>query len=129
MEEKDRKELEDLLIEAREKAVGAHLKKGNIKFLKFIAVIATLNFILFPFDYERVKPDLPSAMGLILFIQGAMLSGGSLLAAALAAVVKFAPWNYANRLARAFLLFYLIAISFVLLILIMNIARYRFNLF
>ena len=58
MEENDRKELEDLLIEAREKAVGAHLKKGNIKFLKFIAVIATLNFILFPFDYQRVKPDL-----------------------------------------------------------------------
>jgi len=129
MEENDRKELEDLLIEAREEAINASLKKGNRKFLKFIAMLATLNFILFPFDYERISPDLSSALGLILFIQGLIFGGGSLLTAALISLFEYAPWSYANRFIRSFLILYLVLSGMLLLLLILNLARYRFQLY
>lgn len=129
MEEQDRQELEDLLFEAREEKLKAKLHSGNRKFLKLLLILAVLNFILFPFDYERISPDLSSALGLILFIQGFLLAVGSLLSAAFVSLFKFAPWGYANRLIRTFLLFYLSASGMLLLLLIMNLARYRFHLY
>ena len=129
MEGKDQQELEDLLIEARAEEVRARLHKGNRSFLKIIALLATLNIILFPFDYERISQDLSSALGAILVIQGFILGGSSIVAAALAGLIKFAPWSYANRFIRASLIFYLVLSGMLLFILIMNLARYRFHLF
>ncbi|MDW3651446.1 MAG: hypothetical protein R8P61_30485 [Bacteroidia bacterium] len=129
MEEKDQEELEDLLFEARDEAKKARLTKGNQQFLILIAIIALINFILFPFDYARIKTDTPEALGAVLLIQGVILSGASMAISVLVSLLKFSPWTYLDRLYRSFLFFYSLSLIFLLLILILNLARFRFHLF